>query len=220
MRARLVAVSFLTAMLLGACAPIGWTGSGGGAASWNSPDAQQRRLYTWMMGSSSNPLLSDDFCGELVGHEFMLTAATEAGMHRSCTVPFGVPVLASPGGCFDWFTITTPDADVQAQRDADCTGFTNVTAQLDGRNINLGHAYAATDAYTVPIAAGSLVRTIDPAFADATEVRVASLGWMIELPLLAPGSHTLALSDDVDGNPESIVFDLTVDRPGAHPHGG
>src|SRR4051794_31062909 len=140
------------AMVLGVTAPLGAVGPGTGVAS--GPTApQQQRLFAWMFGGSSNPLLTDGFCGELVGKEFMLAAAIEAGEEPTCAVPFGVPVLASPGGCLDWFQVGTPDTDVTSQRDADCIGITDLTAELDGGAVNLTRAFASTNAYTIPVEA-------------------------------------------------------------------
>lgn len=192
-------------------------GQGHGQGYGGSSVQLQQRYFAWMFGSSTNPLLADNFCGELVGGEFMLTAAIESGVERSCTVPFGVPVIASPAGCFDWFPIgSLTDAQVIATRDADCppSVFTEVTARLDGRPLDVARSFATTGAYTIPVADGSLIKTEDPTFPSAaTWARAASMGWILRLAPLAPGRHRLQLSDVVDGSLLSISFTLTVRAP-------
>ena len=194
-----------------ACAAVLWLGvfvSTAGAADV----AAHVRLYTFFVASPSNPLQAKAGCGALVGTEYMLPGATAKNLERTCTIPANTPVLASPGGCVDWFPVgSMTDAEVLEARDKDCSSVKKPSAVLDGKKIAVAQTYAESGAYTVPVMQGSLIRTVDDTFpADAAEARVASAGWTVSFSSLKKGKHTLALSDRVDGKVMSITFALTV----------
>ncbi len=52
----------------------------------------------WALGSSSNPLLRDDFCGEVVDGRYFFKVAVGPGTRQlDCQVPAGVELVATPG---------------------------------------------------------------------------------------------------------------------------
>jgi hypothetical protein len=184
-----------------------------GAPAEAADTAAHVRLYTYFVASPSNPLEAKGGCGALVGTEYMLPGATAKNVKRTCTIPANTPVLASPGGCVDWFPVgSKTDADVLEARDKDCSKVKKPSVVLDGKKIAVAQTYVKSGAYTVPVMQGSLIRTVDGTFpADAVEARVASAGWTVSFNSLKKGKHTLALSDLVDKKVMSITFSLTVE---------
>jgi len=49
--------------------------------------------------------------------------------------------------------------------------------------------------------------------AEAVRARVASNAWMVRLTPLTPGSHTLTLSDTINGDPFVATFHINVTHP-------
>jgi hypothetical protein len=195
-----------------ACAAVLWLGLFVATAE-AADTAAHVRLYTYFVASPSNPLEAKGGCGALVGTEYMLPGATAKNVKRTCTLPANTPVLASPGGCVDWFPVgSMTDAAVLEARDKDCANIKKPSAVLDGKKIDVAKTYVKSATYTVPVMQGSLIRTVDDTFpADAALARVASAGWTVSLDSLEKGKHTLALSDLVDGKVMSITFALTVE---------
>jgi hypothetical protein len=195
-----------------ACAAMLWLGVF--VATAGAADAAAHvRLYTYFVSSPSDPLEAKGSCGALVGTEYMLPGATAKNVKRTCTIPANTPVLASPGGCVDWFPVgSKTDADVLEARDKDCTNVKKPSVVLDGKRIAVVQTYVKSGTYTVPVMQGSLIRTVDDTFpADAAEARVASAGWTVAFNPLKKGKHTLALSDLVDKKVMSITFTLIVE---------
>jgi hypothetical protein len=95
----------------------------------------------------------------------------------------------------------------------------NPTASLDGRPLDVKSGFAKTGVYTIPVQAGSYIKS-DPTFPPAlTRTRVASAGWIVRIHPLRPGTHDLALADELfDGTnwtPFTATFHITV-----QPHRG
>src|SRR4029079_12707406 len=68
-------------------------------------DAQviEQAWTAWALGGSSNALLADDFCGEIVEGKFFLTVPLGSGATElDCTIPSGMQAVASPFGAFSW----------------------------------------------------------------------------------------------------------------------
>jgi hypothetical protein len=189
---------------------------GGSSAFGASSVDFQQRYYGWLLGSSTAPLLQDNFCGETVDGTFFLNTTIVPVTDATCTIPTGTRLVASPGGTVWWFpTDATTDAGLLAVRDASLTDITNVTATLDGRALEVQSGFAKTDVYTIPLAPDSFIKTYDPNTAGLTQTRVASGGWILRIQPLPPGSHTLVLSDDIDGVSYTATFHLTVSA-GSH----
>ena len=68
-------------------------------------DAQaiEQAWTAWALGGSSNALLAEDFCGEIVEGKFFLTVTIGSGATElDCTIPSGMQAVASPFGAFSW----------------------------------------------------------------------------------------------------------------------
>jgi hypothetical protein len=68
-------------------------------------DAQEiEQAWTaWALGGSSNALLAEDFCGEIVEGKFFLTVPLGSGATElDCTISSGMQAVASPFGAFSW----------------------------------------------------------------------------------------------------------------------
>jgi hypothetical protein len=181
---------------------------GGSALDW------QQQYLGWLFGSETNPLMQSDFCGETVGNAFLLNAAINPVTEVTCTIPTGTRLVGSPGGSISWSpTDATTDTGLLAARDEFISHITDTAATLDGHPLEVQSGYAASDVYTIPLAPDSFVKTVDPNTAGLTETRVASAAWIIRIHPLPPGSHTLVLSDKIDGVSYTATFHLTV-QPG------
>jgi hypothetical protein len=147
-----------------------------------------------------------------------LNAAAVPVLEADCQIPTGTPLVASPGGIFDWdSTNSMTDAELLALRDLDFQ--TNIdpnpSATLDGQPLDVQSGFAKTGVYTISVAPGSLIPTVDPTFpAGQTQVRIASAVWIVRIQPLPPGSHTLVLADTIGGTPFTATFHITV-RPGS-----
>ena len=70
----------------------------------------------------------------------------------------------------------------------------------------------STGVSTAPVEDGSYIKSVDEAFADLSEARVASAGWVVRIPPLSPGQHVVELFDRIDGDPFRATFHITVQR--------
>lgn len=63
--------------------------------------AIEQTWTAWALGGSSNALLAEDFCGEIVESKFFLTVTIGSGATElDCTIPSGMQAVASPFGAF------------------------------------------------------------------------------------------------------------------------
>jgi hypothetical protein len=175
----------------------------------------QQRYWAWIAGSDTNPAFQDGFCGEQVGNAFFHSAAFAPGETvLDCTIPADMPIVLSPGGAVEWEDPNLQtDAAILAQRDIDVAAaqLANPTASLDGRDLHPERAFARSGVYRIPIAPNSLIKTVDPTVpADATSIRVASLGWTLQIHELHEGQHTIHLSDTIGGELFAVTFHITV----------
>lgn len=189
---------------------------GGSSAFSASSVARQQRWMAWAFGSETNPLLQDNFCGEKVGDAFFLNAAINPVLEATCTIPRGTPLVASPGGAISWYpTDATTRRGLLAARDEFISHVSDAVASLDGKALDVQRGFATSGVYTIPLAPDSFVKTVDPNTAELTRTRVASAGWILRIPPLRHGSHTLVLSDKIDGVSYTATFHITVTR-GSH----
>ena len=206
------ALAFLTA---GAAVPASAAGIPGNSSAFGaSATVWQQRYLGWLFGSETDPLLQSNFCGETVDGAFFLNAAINPVFDATCTIPTGTQLVGSPGGSIAWFpSDSTTDQGLLAARDAFISHISNAAATLDGRSLEVQSGFATTGVYTIPLAPESFIKTVDPNTANLTETRVASAAWILRLQPLPPGSHTLVLSDSIDGVPFTATFHITV-QPG------
>jgi hypothetical protein len=173
----------------------------------------QQRYWAWIAGSDTNPAFREGFCGEQVGSAFFLNAAFSPGNTVfDCTIPADMPIVFSPGGALEWEEPNlVTDAALLAQRDIDGADLTDPVASLDGRDLHPARSFARSGVYRIPIGPNSLIKAIDPTVpADATSIRVASLGWTLQTHELDKGSHTIFVSDTIGSVVLSATFHITV----------
>jgi hypothetical protein len=175
----------------------------------------QERYWAWVAGSDTNPAFQDGFCGEQVGDAFFLSGAFVPGETvLDCTIPADMPIVLSPGGGIEWEEPNLQtDAAILAQRAIDVAAapLVDPVAVLDGRDLRPARSFALSPIYRIPIAPNSLIKTVDPTVpADATSIRVASLGWTLQIHELHEGQHTIQLSDTIGGQTFAATFHITV----------
>jgi hypothetical protein len=142
---------------------------------------------------------------------YILPAATEPGQERSCTIPAGLPILASPAGSIAWAPTdgSTPE-ELSAARDAGLAGLTARRATLDGASLPL--QLVKNFVHPLKLQPGNLVQTVDPNV-KGTSTLVATGTWLTWIRDLAPGHHTVVLSDKINGASADITLHLTVQSP-------
>jgi hypothetical protein len=156
--------------------------------------------------------MQDGLCGQTIDGVLFLNAATIPDFEATCTVKPGTKILASPGGTIEWEpTNGTTDAQLLAQLALDSAAIQNGAGTLDGSALDVQSGFAAAGTFTIPVADTSFIKAVDPTFpSDLTEARVASDAWMVRLTPLTPGSHTLILSDTINGDPFVATFNINV----------
>jgi hypothetical protein len=172
----------------------------------------QKRWIAWAFGSSTNPLMTGT-CGELIDGYFFLTAAGEPGSEVDCEVPAGVPLLATPGGSVSWQSEKAKNKDLLTERDEVLAELDNPMGTLDGESLgNFDALLSTTNTYMIKIEESSFIHTLEPdnPSVKGNHLRVASGGWWIVIPPLAPGEHELVLSDEQGGVTLDITFHITA----------
>jgi hypothetical protein len=209
--ATILLVAGLTpAVAVPASAVPGGSVPGGSNAFGRSALGWQEAWIGWTFGSSTNPLLDDASCGEVVDGVFFLRGSFLGGEELSCEVPSGTPLLAAPGGTVAWWGV---DAETEpgllAARDALLAPLSNPSVVLDGRSLPVADAFALSGVYPIDMEPGNFMETLGiPVVEDP--LRVASGGWFVRIRPLRPGEHTLVLSSEFAGSPATITFHLTV----------
>lgn len=215
MRRRAILIFATAALAVAALAAPAGAAPGGAvpgksSAFGGSSLAWQQAWIEWVFGSSTNPLLAEDLCGETVDGVYFLTGAIDRGQQRRCRIPTGTPLLAAPGGTVAWWGVDgTSATELLAARDALIAPFSNVRVLLDGREIPVEGTYAQSGVYPIDMQPGNFMETLGiPVVEDP--LRVASAGWFVRLRPLPPGEHVLVLSSDFAGSPSDITFHLDV----------
>ena len=166
----------------------------------------QKGFFAWLLGSDSNPIVNG-LCGEQVGDVFYLNVALNPGdTEYSCNIPVGTHLVGSPGGAFanppvDGMT----DAELLSALPAYEAPLSDPAAVLDGRRLHIDH-YDRAGAYTIPLGIDSLLAGAVP----GPTIRIATSGWFERIPTLSPGTHTLVLSDHINGDVFQATFHFTV----------
>jgi hypothetical protein len=186
--------------------PSGSSSFGASSAVW------EQRLVGWLFGSATNPLLQDNFCGEQVGNVFFLNVATVPSYEATCEIPTGTQIVASPGGTVVWEpTEAQTDEGLLDELSGAVADLSNPTAAVDGHPLDVANAFVGPLVYTIPVAEGSFIKTVDPTFpAELTETRIASAAWILRIHPLPPGEHEIILGDEIGGEAFTATFHITV----------
>ena len=129
----------------------------------------------------------------------------------NCTVPAGVPLLASPAGAIAWApTDGTTPAELKAARDATSSPlpFAASPSTAGGLPLHLVKSFV----HPLKLQPGNLTQAFDPNV-TGTSTLVAHGDWITWIRDLTPGRHTVVLSDKVDGTTFAITFHITVRSP-------
>ena len=162
-----------------------------------------KRWIQWAFGSSSAPLLQEDFCGEQIGGNFYLTVAggsnSSITRHIECDIPAGVPILATPGGSIFWApTFGTTDQKLRKATlaEQELLLVRSVHLKLDGVEIDHGPT-VMPDPYDLSLEPGNLLETVDPnVTGDST--RIAEAWYFTLFRPLDTGTYTLLATDKFD----------------------
>jgi hypothetical protein len=96
-----ITMAVFAALLLLGVASVGATGRSAQLA--DEAMALEQAWAAWLLGGSSNALLAEDFCGEVVDGRFFLTISAATGATElDCEIPAGTEVVASPFGALTW----------------------------------------------------------------------------------------------------------------------
>jgi hypothetical protein len=212
----LFVVLFTVALLVTSPAINAQEVPGNSSAFGASKVVWQQRLFAWLFGNATNPLLQEGFCGQVIDHVFYFNAAAAPVVEANCVIPTGTPMVASPGGTIEWAPLNgATDQALLTALNADFAGISNPSATLDGNPLDVTSGFANAGAYTIPVEAGSLIPTVDPTFPPTlNQTRVASAAWIIRIHPLPPGQHELVLADDIAGQPFTATFHITVQPAG------
>jgi hypothetical protein len=179
----------------------------------------QRLFLDWLTTSSEN-ILFNGGCGEVVDGVYFMPVTTQPGLEVECDVPKGVPVLASPAGTFSEIpTWGSNDAEVQADLDATWALLLSSAVEVDGASVSLEGVGTTAGVYDVgPVEEGSYFDLICegiPApckvdFAPGDTVRLASAADIVILHPFTPGTHTVYLAALFPFFPAEVTLTATL----------
>jgi len=198
----MVIVAASPALAGGKAVPSGSHAFGASLETWRD------RFGQWAFGSSTNPILSG-VCGEKIDGVFFLNVAIEPGFEVDCAIPAGTPLLASPGGGFEWVGATDEDLIASVEDSINNLPVTDPRVVLDGRELSTDNTRVATSAFTIALEEGNFLSAIDPNVVGDSW-RIAFGGWFVRMTPLTPGHHELVLSDVIAGDLFDVTFHITV----------
>jgi hypothetical protein len=185
-----------------------------GRRASSPPLALQRQWVNWAFGSSSNPLMQEDLCGEQIGDTFFLTSHAGPGTRElTCEIPAGVPVLVTPGGAIVWApTDGETGSELYSTLLNDFLGkiiLDSVRVTLDGQRLRRG-PLTITGPRELRLEPGNLIQTVDPSVeGDSTVVMTG--GWFRLISPLSQGQHVLRAAQRVRGVGRSVlVLEISV----------
>jgi hypothetical protein len=166
-----------------------------------------------LLGGSSNALLAEDFCGEIVDDRFFLTVALGTGATElDCEIPAGTDVVASPFGALTW---APTDGENGTQLFNATFGYLegvvprSIKVTVDGATLPKEPMLCAHP-FDIALEPGNSLQQIDPAVeGDSTKVVVC--GWFYVVGPFSAGEHTIDLTGKVKGNPPfELRYNVTV----------
>jgi hypothetical protein len=174
-----------------------------------------RAFLSWVLGSSTNTIFNGG-CGEVIGGIYYAPVSVGPGTEAECDVPVGTPIVLSPAGAFSEIpTWGADDAAVEADAALTFSGLEYSQLSVDGRSIDPDPYTLEAGAYDVVIDEGSAFDlfceglpapcTVD--FEGGDTVRFASVGQVILLRPLPPGTHLIEFEDKFTTSP---VLDMTL----------
>ena len=178
-------------------------------------DAQaiEQAWTAWALGGSSNALLAEDFCGEIVEGKFFLTVPLGSGATElDCTIPSGMQAVASPFGAFSW---APTDGKTGTKLFNATFGYLKgvepkaVKVVVDGSALPKGPMLCSLP-FDISLEPGNSLQQLDPQVkGDST--KVVTCGWFYLVGPLSPGSHTIDMAGRVKGSDGfSLRYNVTV----------
>jgi hypothetical protein len=197
-----IVVAASPALASGNAVPPGSKAFGASLETWRD------RFGQWAFGSSTNPIFSG-VCGEVVDGAFFFNVAIEPGFEVDCAIPSGTPLLASPGGSFEWVGNTAADLIASVDNSIANTPVTDPRIVLDGRELAIDDTRVKTGAFTINLEEGNFLSAIDPDVVGNTW-QIALGGWFVRMTPLSPGHHEMVMSDVIAGDLFDATFHITV----------
>jgi hypothetical protein len=171
-----------------------------GSGAWGaSITTWQERYYSWILGSSTNPL-PKNICGERIRGVFYLNTTSETGTKEvNCRLRQRTPLLASVAGAVDF---DKPDQELLASIRAEPKlSRWHVRAVLDGSSLAgaVNRSLRFTPVYDVQLEPGNLAAQLHPSLKGERSTRAASGGWLLRMRPLPVGHHILVCSARIPG---------------------
>lgn len=175
--------------------------------------AIEQAWTAWLLGGSSNALLAEDFCGEVVDGRFFLTLALATGATElDCEIPAGAEAVASPFGSIAW---APTDGNTGTKLFNAALGFLDgtvprsVTVVVDGAALPK-EPLICSHPFDVALEPGNSLQQID-ANVTGDSTRVVICAWMYLVGPLSPGQHTIDVAGKVKGGaPYELRYNVTV----------
>lgn len=174
-----------------------------------------RTFFRWVAGSATNTIFNGG-CGEIVGGIYLAPVSVGTGTEAECDVPAGVAIAVSPAGTFSEIpTWGANDAEVIADAEATFGEVLFSELSVDGRAIDPAPWEISAGAYDVVIETGSALDLFcegvpDPCkrdFVGGETVRMATVGQVVLLRPLTPGTHVIEFADRFSFSP---LLDMTL----------
>jgi hypothetical protein len=184
-----------------------------GRRASSPPLALQRQWVNWAFGSSSNPLMQEDLCGEQIGETFFLTShAGPDTRELTCEIPAGVPVLVTPGGSIVWASANETGSELYSMLLNDFLGkviLDSVRVTLDGERLRRG-PLTIMGPRELRLEPGNLIQTVDPSV-EGDSTLIMTGGWFRYISPLSRGQHVLRATQRVRGVGRFVlVFEISV----------
>ena len=178
-------------------------------------DAQaiEQAWTAWALGGSSNALIAEDFCGEIVEGKFFLTVPLGSGATElDCTISSGMQAVASPFGAFSW---APTDGKTGTKLFNATFGYLKgvvpkaVKIAVDGSTLPKG-PMICSQPFDISLEPGNSLQRLDPKVkGDST--KVVTCGWFFLVGPLSAGSHTIDTAGRVKGGDGfTLRYNVTV----------
>jgi hypothetical protein len=206
-----ITLAVLAALLLLGVTSVGATGRSAQLAE--EAMALEQAWAAWLLGGSSNALLAEDFCGEVVDDRFFLTITAATGATElDCEIPAGTEAVASPFGALAW---APTDGENGTQLFNAAMGFMDgvvpraVKVVVDGATLPK-EPMLCSHPFDMALEPGNSLQQIDPDVeGDSTKVVICA--WVYVVGPLSSGEHTIDMAGKVKGSPPyEVRYNVTV----------
>ncbi len=162
--------------------------------------AKQWVRYAFEEPVPTNPLVNSTCKSTLFGLITYVPAAIDTGLETDCSVNWGTTLLLSPGGVICSDGPGPGPSPTCASEGFDLIDEASLT--IDGRPVDLSRYVVSTSQFTLNLPDDNLFEV--PPGPSPTFFT----GYMVAFLVLAPGDHTIVMSDHFEGDPTSL--DITI----------